>query len=124
MPPSLSPKNCLSCQKILHGRTDKKFCNDNCRNSYNNQLKTVSSNYVRNVNNALLKNRRILESLLGTNEEMSKANRDKLIQLGLQFKYITHTYTNKKGNVYFFCYDYGYLPLENNWYLIVKRKQE
>lgn len=124
MSQSLSPKNCLACQKVLHGRTDKKFCNDNCRNSYNNQLKTVSNNYVRNVNNALLKNRRILESLLGTNEEMSKTNRDKLMQLGLQFKYITHTYTNKKGNVYFFCYDYGYLPLENNWYLIVKRKQE
>jgi len=117
-------KNCLSCQKVLHGRTDKKFCNDYCRNTYNNRLKTINNNYVRNVNNALLKNRRILESLLPVEEEMSKTTKSKLLQLGFQFRYITHTYANKKGNTYFFCYEYGYLPLENDWYLVVKRKDE
>lgn len=30
---------CLNCDKTLKGRTDKKFCDDYCRNSYNNQLK-------------------------------------------------------------------------------------
>ena len=38
--------------------------------------------------------------------------------------YFKHTYTNKKGNTYFFCYDTGYLVLENDWYLLVKRKEE
>ena len=33
------------------------------------------------------------------------------------------TYTNKKGNVYFFCYDLGYMPLDDDWYLLVKRKE-
>lgn len=125
--PVLKPsslKSCLSCQKVLHGRTDKKFCNDYCRNTYNNRLKTINNNYVRNVNNALLKNRRILESLLPVEEEMSKTTKSKMLQQGFQFKYITHTYSNKKGSVYFFCYEYGYLPLENDWYLVVKRKEE
>lgn len=79
---------------------------------------------MRNINNALGKNRRILENLFEKGEEITKTNRAKLQRLGFHFKYITHTYTNKKGNVYFFCYEYGYLPLEGDWFLVVKRKEE
>ncbi len=118
------PRLCLSCNKPVKGRTDKKFCDDYCRNNYNNQLKSGNSNLVRNVNNALGKNRRILESLLTPGEEMAKTTKEKLLQKGFQFRYITHLYTNKKGNTYFFCYDLGYLPLENDWYLLVRRKEE
>lgn len=115
-------KQCLSCGKTIHGRADKKFCDDYCRNAYNNNLKAASSPLVRNINNALLKNRRILEATLGQ-EEMQKVTKEKLLQQGFQLKFITHTYTNKKGNIYFFCYEYGYLPLEHDWYLVVKRKE-
>ncbi len=116
-------KLCLTCLKPIKGRTDKKFCDDYCRNNYNNQLKSNTTNLVRNINNALGKNRRILENFFGE-AEMIKTTKDKLLEKGFQFKYITHTYTNKKGNIYFFCYDIGYLPLENDWYLLVKRKEE
>jgi hypothetical protein len=116
-------KTCLSCGKTIKGRSDKKFCDDYCRNNYNNQLNADTNNYVRNINNALKKNRRILHDLLPATEEMVKTTRTKLQQAGFQFKYNTHTYTNKKGNVYFFCYEYGYLPLENDWFLLVKRKE-
>ena len=117
-------KTCLQCGKTLRGRADKKFCNDYCRNNYNNQLKAHSNNYIRNINNALGKNRRILEDLLPAGEEMSKTTKEKLSRHGFSFKYITHTYTNKKGNTYFFCYDHGYLPLDSDWYLIVRRREE
>ncbi len=116
-------KLCLTCSKPIKGRTDKKFCDDYCRNNYNNQLKSSTTNLVRNINNALGKNRRILENFFGK-EDLIKTTKDKLLEKGFQFKYITHTYTNKKGNVYFFCYDIGYLPLENDWFLLVKRKEE
>lgn len=116
-------RECLACGKSLHGRADKKFCNDYCRNAYNNSQKaTTTTPLVRNINNALLKNRRILEAALGT-EDMQKLPKEKLLQQGFQFRFMTHTYTNKKGNTYFFCYEYGYLPLENDWYLVVKRKE-
>ena len=117
-------KTCLFCEKRVKGRSDKKFCDDYCRAAYNNDLKSASNNYIRNVNNALGKNRRILESLLPEGEPTAKANQDKLLQLGFQFKYHTHQYTAKNGNNYFYCYEYGYLPLENNWFLIVKRNEE
>lgn len=124
MTDELNNRHCLNCEKVLRGRTDKKYCDDYCRNNYNNQLKSTKTNLVRNINNALGKNRRILENLFSDGEAMAKTTRDKLLQKGFQFKYFTHTYTNKKGNVYYFCYDLGYLPLENDWYLLVKRKEE
>lgn len=119
-------KYCLACGKQLKGRVDKKFCNDYCRNTFNNQQKAKGSHssYVRNINNALLRNRKVLDSILPDKEDTAKASREKLQRLGFQFKYITHTYTTKSGKTYFYCYDYGYLPLDNDWYLIVKKKDE
>lgn len=118
-----SPRLCLDCKKPVKGRTDKKFCNDYCRNNFNNLLKSNTNNLMRNINNALGKNRRILESFFKGDEEMAKTTQEKLLEKGFLFKYITHTYTNKKDNVYFFVYDLGYLPLENDWYLLVKRRE-
>jgi hypothetical protein len=116
-------KNCLTCNKTLKGRTDKKFCDDYCRNTYNNQLKADDNNTIRKINNALRRNRRILSGLLAENEMAVKANREKLLESGFQFRYHTHFYTNNRGNVYHFCYEYGYLNLENGWYLVVKHKE-
>jgi predicted nucleic acid-binding Zn ribbon protein len=120
---AINKKDCLACGKVLHGRADKKFCNDYCRNEYNNKLKSATSSVVRNVNNTLLKNRRILETTLGE-EEMKKTTKERLLQQGFQMKYITHTYANKKGDIYFFCYEFGYLLLENDWFLVVKRTEK
>lgn len=119
-----SEKRCLECGKTLKGRTDKKFCDDLCRNSFNNKLNSDSNSYVRTINNILRKNRRLLDEAMLGNEEMVKLPRLKLLEKGFQFKYFTHTYTNKKGNTYYFCYEYGYLPLEGEWLLVVKRKEE
>lgn len=119
-------KTCLACGEVLRGRVDKKFCNDYCRNNFNNlqKAKGAQSSLVRNINNALLKNRKILESLLPDTEETAKANRDKLQRLGFQFRYLTHIYTTKTGKTYYYCYDYGYLPLDNDWFLIVRKKED
>ena len=120
----LPKKNCQACGKILKGRIDKKFCDDYCRNNYNNAQK-AKGNYngeIRNSNNALFKNRKVLESLLQDTEETARTHKEKLLRLGFQFKYLTHTYTTRSGKTYHYCYDYGYLPLPNDWYLVVKKK--
>jgi predicted nucleic acid-binding Zn ribbon protein len=117
-------KNCLTCNKPIKGRSDKKFCDDYCRNNYNNQLKAAAGTQVRLINNALAKNHRILQSLLPADKEMMKTTREQLLLKGFQFKYITHIYTTQAGKTYYYCYDHGYLPLDNDWFLIVKRKEE
>jgi hypothetical protein len=100
-------RKCVTCGKTLKGRSDKKFCDDFCRNNYNNRLKSTDNNYVRNVTNALRKNRRILQDCLPQDAELVKTTLEKLQHGGFNFKYHTHTYTNKKGNTYFFCYEFG-----------------
>ncbi len=117
-------KICQVCEKTLKGRSDKKFCDDYCRAAYNNELKSAANNYIRNVNYALGKNRRILEKLLPLGELTTKVNQDKLLEKGFQFKYHTQQYFAKNGNTYFYCYEYGYLSLDNNRVLIVKRNEE
>src|SRR5438094_10357753 len=105
----------LSCAKPVKGRSDKKFCDDYCRNNYNNRLKSDEGPLVRNINNILRRNRRILEALIKPGEETAKSTKSRLLEKGFSFRYFTHTYTNQKGTVYHFCYEYGYLQLENDW---------
>ncbi len=116
-------RSCQTCGKALKGRIDKKFCDDYCRNAHNNKQNSDQYNLIRNVNNILRKNRRILEQAIPSGEGMVKCPRQKLLESGYNFKYHTHQYTNKKGLVYHFCYDLGYLPLEGEWVLVVKRQE-
>ncbi|MCW3071256.1 MAG: hypothetical protein JWO44_1146 [Bacteroidetes bacterium] len=115
-------RSCLECGEALRGRVDKKFCSDLCRNSYNNKINSLNSIYVRNVNTILRKNRKILEELIPA--QTAKASRTKLQQRGFNFRYHTHVHTTQKGANYYFCYEYGYLPLENDHVFLVKRTEE
>ena len=114
-----SSKKCPECGNTIIGRADKKFCSDYCRNAYNNKLNKDSKNLVRNINNRLRKNYRILEAL--NPNDKTKINKSKLISKGFDFEYFTNIYTTKAGTIYYFIYDQGYLPLENDYYALVKR---
>ncbi|WP_431012719.1 DUF2116 family Zn-ribbon domain-containing protein, partial [Rahnella sp. PAMC25617] len=50
---ALEKKHCLNCGNVIQGRIDKKFCDDQCRNSFNNQQNALSTNYIRRVNHSL-----------------------------------------------------------------------
>ncbi len=108
---------CLSCGEPLIGRADKKFCNDSCRNNHYHQQHKGNINFVRNINNQLKRNRAILEQL--NPDGKGKARKSQLEKLGFNFKYFTNTYTTKDGRTYFFVYEQGYLPLENDFYMLV-----
>lgn len=110
---------CLECGEKVLGRADKKFCNDSCRNSYNNRFNKDSTNLIRNINNKLRKNYRILEGL--NSEEKTKTTKEKLSRLGFDFNYFTSIHTTKTGNTYYYVYNQGYLQLEHDFYLLVKK---
>lgn len=114
-------KKCLECGAEIKGRVDKKYCSDYCRNAYNNQLNKDSKNLVRNINNRLRKNYRILDSFK-LNEGKTRTTKTRLMDRGFDFDYITNLYTTKKGSTYYFVYDLGYLPLKHDYYMIVKRE--
>jgi len=114
-------KNCPECGEPIVGRMDKKFCSDLCRNSFNNRLNSNSHNIVRNINNQLRKNRRILEVLCP--DDKSKTTKSILLSKGFDFNHITNVRPTLKGSIYHFVYNYGYLELDNDFYLIVRDKR-
>ena len=113
--------SCLECNDPIKGRADKKFCSDSCRNTYNNRFNKDTTNYMRKVNRVLRKNRLILTKL--NPKGKSKTTRKKLIENGFEFEYYTNTYTNKAGKIYYFCYEQGILPLDNDFYALVIRQE-
>ncbi|MGB0805181.1 MAG: hypothetical protein ACPGRC_00735 [Salibacteraceae bacterium] len=113
---------CLECKDPIKGRADKKFCSDACRNTYNNKFTRDSTNLMRNVNRILRKNRSILEKL--NPKGKAKTTKKTLIANGYNFKYHTSTYTNKAGKTYFFNYEQGLLPLDNDFYALVVQNQD
>jgi hypothetical protein len=115
-------KLCQDCGEKIMGRIDKKFCSDQCRISYNNKLNSDGTNYVRNVNNALRKNRRILTELNPT-QKTASVSREKLQEKGFDFKYFTSTFTNKEGKLYKYCYEQGYWEMDKGYYLLVVKKE-
>ena len=114
-------KKCLECEDSFEGRVDKKFCSDQCRNTYNNRLNSDASNLVRNTNRILKKNRRILEELNA--DGTTKVAKEKMLRKGFKFDYITSYYTTKKGDTYYYCYDQGYIQTGEKYFTIVKRKE-
>jgi predicted nucleic acid-binding Zn ribbon protein len=111
---------CPECGYEIIGRSDKKFCSDQCRNTFNNALKKDSNNYVRKVSSILRKNRRILEEL--NPHGKAKVHKKKLIDKGFNFDYFTNIYRTKTGNVYRFCFEQGFLAVEEDYFTLVIRQ--
>lgn len=114
-------KLCLNCDKPLKGRSDKKFCDDQCRSSYNyiqNSLGNV--NFVRRVNSALKKNRAILKAFNINGE--TKVLKRALIRVGFDFEYYTNFYETANSRRYYFCYEMGYLFINDIEILLIEEK--
>jgi hypothetical protein len=112
-------RNCRECGEILKGRADKKFCDDQCRSNYNNKVNSDTTAEMRNINNILRRNRRILDAVVKS-EGKVRISRMNLQDKGFNFRYFTQTHTTQRGTLYKLCYDYGYLPVENDYIVVVK----
>ncbi|WP_109829416.1 hypothetical protein [Reichenbachiella versicolor] len=113
-------RKCPECERPVFGRADKKFCSDSCRNAYNNKESAQITNKMRNVNNSLRKNWKVLSTLNKTGK--TKIQRQKLLENGFDFKLITSVYQTKAGHTYRYCYDQGYLELEGDYILLVQNQ--
>ncbi len=111
---------CLECGEKLRGRADQKFCSDQCRNTYNNRQNKDETTYMKHINRILRKNRRILKEVNPSGK--AKIKKTSLISRGFEFKYFTHVFKNKEGKIYYFCYEYGYLPIDHDYFALVRNK--
>jgi predicted nucleic acid-binding Zn ribbon protein len=111
---------CPECGKEIVGRKDKQFCSDSCRNNHNNAVNKDSTNLMRNINNALRRNYKILGEL--NPKETAKVEKKVLVKKKFDFEVYTSVLNAKTGNTYFFVYDLGYCMLNNDMVLVLKNE--
>ena len=124
----MEEKTCLDCgQPIKVGRSDKKFCDDTCRTSYNNRQKEQKQEpaeqklpaYITDINEILADNWRILKECLGNHETCLMKVRD-LSGRKFSFKFFTSERINDGDqDVYYFCYDMGYKYVEEDRKVVI-----
>ncbi len=104
----MSLRKCLTCNSKIEGRIDKIFCSTYCKTSYhyqNRKRKAVS--FFLSVDAQLKRNRNLLKHFNKTG--VTTLRKTQLISRGFDPKFFTHYWKNQKGDVYLFCYEYGYL---------------
>lgn len=81
--------HCLECgDPISYGRSDRKFCSEQCKNHYHNKHKELTSyGYKTKVLGILEKNYSILGKLLKM--EIRSMDKGDLARLGYNFDYLT-----------------------------------
>ena len=63
---------------------------------------------IRTVNSTLRRNRTILRSLCPQGKSILR--RESLVEMGFDFSKFTTIFPTSE-NIYFFCYEYGYMPI-------------
>ncbi len=117
---STEKRYCKECREEIRGRRDKQYCSDYCRAQHFNNMNAEISNFMRRVNYTIRKNRGILSDL--NPKGKAKAHKLRLIDAGLNFDYFTNVYRTRAGKVYYFCYDQGYVELEEDYYALVVKE--
>ncbi|MDZ7739805.1 MAG: hypothetical protein U5K32_12210 [Bacteroidales bacterium] len=111
-------RKCLDCGEVLRGRSDKKFCSDQCRNNYNNTINREANNLVRNVHSVLRKNRKILCDLYDSGTR--KIHRDALLVSEFNMNFFTHSVETNNSSITRYCYEYGYRDIDSEYITLVK----
>ena len=109
---------CLECNETLKGREGQKYCSEYCKSSYHykkNKLKE-SSTHVK-IDKNLKLNRSILKKYNISGQLQVKT--ELLLAEGFDFRHSTHTWTAKNGNLYHFCYEFGYRDLQDGKYTLI-----
>lgn len=116
----MNKKPCVECNYEFFGRSDKKFCSDNCRNAFHNKQKADDGLILNQVNGILRKNRKILQEVFIKGR--SRISKEKLLNLGFNFSYYTNIYKTSQGKEYYFCYEQGYIFHEMEQVQVVLKK--
>jgi len=104
----MESKLCLACEKELQGRSDKKFCDVHCKSSYHYKKSLDEApRFYNKVDDQLRLNRKILKYYNKAGKATLRA--ETILELGFDPNFFTHYWKNKKGDVYLFVYEYGFL---------------
>ncbi|WP_316831740.1 hypothetical protein [Pedobacter aquatilis] len=113
---SLKQKNCSYCGKVLHGRSDQRFCNDGCRNNFNRDKRKADRITEHENTPEILRIIRHNYQLLKSHcpkplEENTfiRLNRAALIEKGFNPKFFTSIFKDDTGSEWNCVLEIGYL---------------
>lgn len=101
-------KICPNCKNEVKGRSDKRFCNPYCKSAYHYQKEIEKEdNLFRIVDKQLKLNRRLLK--IYNKAGKAVVRKEELLEEGFNPNYFTNYWKNQKGEIYLFCYEFGFL---------------
>ncbi|WP_031428546.1 DUF2116 family Zn-ribbon domain-containing protein [Flavimarina sp. Hel_I_48] len=105
-------KFCPVCEAPVKGRSDKRFCSTKCKSMHQYETRQKKEAFYIKVDRQLKINRKVLK---GFNKKgLSTLRKSDLYKEGFDPNFFTHYWKNKKGNVYLFVYEYGFLDLSKD----------
>jgi len=109
----MKEQHCLQCGEPFSGRPDKKFCSESCRSSYHYYKSLEKEDSLFKIIDKQLKtNRRILKEFNRAGK--ATVRKKVLLDEGFDPKYFTHYWKAGNGNVYLFCFEYGFMKKIEN----------
>jgi len=125
--PNFRPFECLHCGKELHGRRDKKYCDDTCRNAGNRRRAGMDTWYeplfIAQINTILKRNYKVLKTELDRAGGPTTVGRFRLLDRNFSFRYYTSVLATAAGT-YYFVYDHGWRELTGDRIMIVMNPRQ
>lgn len=104
-------RKCLACGSEIEGRVDKLFCSAYCKSSYHyTKSKAKTQSLFKTIDHQLKLNRNLLKHFNQSGK--TTIRKSELLEKNFDPKYFTHYWKNQKGDVYLFCYEYGFLAIK------------
>ena len=106
-------KKCIECGGEVEGRIDKIFCSPYCKSSYHHEKnKGKGESLYLEIKKQLKLNRKLLQHFNRAGKAVVR--KQNLLDVGFNPKYFTHYWKNQQGDVYLFCYEFGFLEKQEN----------
>ena len=121
-PTDKHPIRCKICNNELTGWRGQIICSVKCKNYYHRHLCYASVQAAIPTKEYMKRNHRILQEQLGKNKTQIKVYRNVLADKKVRFKYHTHTHVNKKGKIYDYVYNLGWMELSDDEILIILKR--
>lgn len=101
-------RNCANCGEVLLGRKGKRFCSSYCKSNFHyEENKLNEESFYKTVDRQLKLNRKVLS--VYNKAGKSTVRESVLLEQGFDPLFFTHYWKNGKGDVYLFCYEFGFL---------------
>lgn len=127
--PDATERHCVNCGKpLLFGRSDRRFCNDGCRNAFNRRKASVEKQTLEHeevpfVLKTIRNNFRILQTYWQQEGPWVQVPKEYLLQDGFHFGYFTSLWWQEPGVLWLFCFELGLREVDQ-WYCEIKEREQ